>query len=475
MKKSLVRLTLLSPMLVAICGASQATTAGQMNPSRDAVGCGNDYGVPNSAEQFRLKTAMVQQKLDTAVLPAMRNHGVDMWIVLDRENHLDPLHDELGGGYAGVRGAFIFFDSGSDKPEKIYLGSHEQGANSVITADYDIKKYYGYSKEGLTPLLQQIVLSRRPEHIGIDSSPTLPDADGLTVALKDYLVQALGAAYSKRLTSAELVIRDFREDRTPLEFAAYKQLLEWTSRWETEALSDQNIRVGKTTAMDIALWLKDRALEEHLSGEGNPRIVRKGVLLPLEDPSITIQPGDIISIDGGLNYLGFSTDIKRTVYVRQPGESEPPASIQKAWAAAVSFSDVYGSKLVPGSIGHVVWESLAAITKERGYSVGYPDTGARAATSTTPEIGVYGHSTGSVAHDVGPRIAQDWPFAYGDRVDYPLKLGEWESMEFHVSTPIPEWGGKTWYARFEEDVAVGSRGAEWIIPRQEKLLLVGGQ
>ena len=459
--------------LAAVCIASLATAASRMAPSRDASDCDNDYGVPDSAEQFRLKTAMVQQKLDTAVLPAMRHHGVDLWVILDRENHLDPLHDELGGGYAGVRGVFIFFDNGGQKPEKIYLGSHEQGANSAITLDYDLKKYYGYSKEGLTPLLQQIVFSRKPKHIGIDTSPTLPDADGLTVALRDYLVQALGPEYSKRLTSAELVVRDFREARAPLEFAAYKQLLEWTSRWETEAL--QNIHVGKTTAMDIAWWLKDRALEEHLTGEGTPRIVRKGVLLPLEDPSMTIQPADIIGIDGGLNYLGFSTDIKRTVYVLQPGETEPPASIQKAWAAAVSFSDVYASELIPGSIGHVVWESLAAITNERGYSVGYPDSGATAATSTTPEIGVYGHSTGSVAHDVGPRIAQDWQFAYGDRVDYPLKLGEWESMEFHVSTPIPEWGGRTWYARFEENVRVGAHGAEWIIPRQEKLLLAAGQ
>ncbi len=463
----------LTVILTAVCIASLVTAGSHTNLSPNTAECANDYGVPDSAEQFRLKAAMVRQKLDTAVLPEMRNHGIDLWIILDRENHLDPLHDELGGGYAGVRGAFIFFDNGGQKPEKIYLGSHEQGANSVITVDYDIKRYYGYSKEGLTPLLQQIVFSTKPKHIGVDTSPTLPDADGLTVALKDYLVQALGPEYSKRMTSAELVVRDFREDRTPLEFAAYKQLLEWTSRWETEAL--QNIHVGKTTAMDIAWWLKDRALEEGLTGDGTPRIVRKGILLPLEDPSITIEAGDIIGIDGGLNYLGFSTDIKRTVYVLQPGEAEPPASIQKAWAAAVSFSDVYASKLIPGSIGHVVWESLAAITKQRGYSVGYPDTGARAATGTTPEIGVYGHSTGSVAHDVGPRIAQDWPFAYGDRVDYPLKRGEWESMEFHVSTPIPEWGGRTWYARFEENVRVGPRGAEWIIPRQEKLLLARGQ
>ncbi len=475
MIKSYAGLLLFGSTLLALCSSGHAVPSGRSEVRSDAAVCDNDYGVPGSAEQFRLKAAMVRQKLDTAVLPAMRLHGIDMWIVLDRENHLDPLHDELGGGYAGVRGAFIFYDNGGVKPEKIYLGSHEQGSDSVVTVDYDIKSYYGYSKAGLTPLLQQIVFARKPKHIGIDTSPTLPDADGLTVALKDYLIKALGPEYASRLTSAELVVRDFRENRTHLESAAYKQLLEWTSRWETEALSTRDIQVGKTTAMDIAWWLQDRALEEHLTGEGNPRIVRQGELLPLADPSITVQPGDIIGIDGGLRYLGFETDIKRTVYILKPGETEPPASIQKAFAAAVNFSDVYASKLIPGEIGHVVWEQLAQITKEKGYAVGYPDTGGRAATSTTAEIGIYGHSTGSVAHDIGPRIAQDWPFAYGDRVRYPLKLGEWESMEFHVSTPIPEWGGKTYYARFEENIRVGPNGAEWIIPRQEKLLLLGGK
>jgi Xaa-Pro dipeptidase len=416
---------------------------------------------------------MVQEKLDTALLPAMRAHGINMWIVLDRENHLDPVHEELGGGYAGVRGAFIFFDQGKDKPEKIFLGSHEQGDDSVITQSYDIKKYYGYSKAGLTPLLQEIVFARKPKHIGINTSATLPDGDGLTVALKDYLIKALGPVYASRLTSAELLVRDFRTTRCPLELAAYRQLLQWTDRWEKEALSSQGIHVGKTTAMDIAWWLEDRAVEEHLvDGESEPRIVRGGDLLPLADPTITVQPGDLINIDGGLRYLGLETDIKRTVYVLKPGETAPPVSIERAFEAAVSFSDVYASMLVPGTVGHVVWEKLAEATKQRGYAVGYPDTGSRAATSTSAEIGVYGHSTGSVAHDIGARIAQDWPFAYGDRVDYPLRLGEWESIEFHVSTPIPEWGGKTYYARFEENVRVGEHGAEWLIPRQQKLLVL---
>jgi Xaa-Pro aminopeptidase len=431
----------------------------------------NEYGVPGSAERFDLEAAIVREKLDTALLPAMRAHGIDMWLVLDRENHPDPISESLGGG-SGVRTAFMFFDNGSDKPEKIYLSSHELGANTVVMKVYDVKKFYGYSKEGLMPLLRDAIAQRKPKKIGVDESITLPDADGLTVTLRDFLSQAAGAEYAKRIVSAELVLRDFRLHRTPLELASYKRLLEWTSLWMTEALSVENVHVGTTTAMDIGWWLKDKALQEHMTGEGTPRIVRQGDLLPLDDPSITVQPGDIISIDGGLKYLFYESDIKRAVYILKPGETEPPASIQKAWNDTLKIAELYRSKMIPGSIGHVVWEDLAKVYSKEGYGVAYPDSGGRAATGTTPEVGIYGHSTGNSGHDIGARIATDWPMAYGDRVDYPLQLGEWYSQEFHVSTPIPEWGGKVWYARFEENMRVGPNGGEYIIPRQEKLLVI---
>jgi hypothetical protein len=39
--------------------------------------------------------------------------------------------------------------------------------------------------------------------------------------------------------------------------------------------------------------------------------------------------------------------------------------------------------------------------------------------------------------------------------------------------PDPGVGGKTRYARHEETGQIGPNGVEWLIPRQEKLLLVG--
>ena len=93
-------------------------------------------------------------------------------------------------------------------------------------------------------------------------------------------------------------------------------------------------------------------------------------------------------------------------------------------------------------------------------------------TDVRPEIGVYGHSVGNNSHDIGARIAQDLPFAYGERVRFPLVEGEFVSVEFHLSTPIPEWNGKTWYSRFEENARLGAQTVEWLIPRQEKLILI---
>jgi Xaa-Pro aminopeptidase len=432
----------------------------------------SDYGIPGSKERFELRRNMVADKLDKALLPAMRNHNIDMWIVLDRENNDDPLHAELGGGFSGVRAAFVFFDNGSDTPEKVYYGSHTQPANSVVAQVYDETLYYGYSAEGLTPHLRKLVHARNPQRIGVNTSETLPDADGLTVGLSDFLVDAIGEEYARRIVSAELVVRDFRLNRTALETAAYTDALNWTARWMREALSSENVRTGQTTNADIAWFLEDRALELGLTSSATTRVVREGELLPLHDPDIALQPGDIINIDGGLHYLGFEVDIKRTAYILKPGETTMPEGLQAAWRDAQRMGALYASKMVPGAIGHEIWASINSDAAEQGYKAVGPDSGRPGNESPRAEIGVYGHSVGNVAHDIGARVAADLPFAYGERVRFPLQTNEWASIELHVNTPIPEWGGKAWYARFEETAQITEDGSRWLIQNQQDVFLI---
>ena len=272
--------------------------------------------------------------------------------------------------------------------------------------------------------------------------------------------------------SAELVTRDFRLARTEKETELYTQLLEWSARWQQEALSTANVRVGETTGADIAWWLKDRALELGLTGYGTVRIVREGEHLPVHDPDMPLQPGDIVGIDGGLRYLGYAVDIKRAAYVLPPGETVMPESIASAWSDTLEMAEVYAERMQPGNIGHEIHASVNEEARARGYRVAGPDTAGDDTAANQPEMGVYGHSVGNVAHDIGARVAQDYPFAYGDRVRFPLAENEWVSIEFHVSTPIPEWDGKTYYARFEETAQITPDGPRYMIPIQEELFLI---
>lgn len=465
-------LPLICVLSIPMAACAPPATPEEPTAAPQAAAQPDDYGIPGSRERFEIQKAVIADKLQRAVLPAMRNHGVDMWIVLDRENNQDPLHVELGGGFSGVRAAFIFCDNGSDTPEKIYYGSHEQPANSVIAQVYDEKIYYGYSREGLTPHLRQAVFDRDPKRIAVNTSHTLPEADGLTVGLSNFLVDTIGPEYAERIVSAELVVRDFRLNRTALETELYTQLLAWSARWMEEALSTANVVTGVTTAADINWWLRDRALELGLTGGGTVRVVREGELLPIHDPDIAVQPGDILGIDGGLRYLGYAVDIKRTAYVLRPGETVMPENLLSAWRDTHEMAEVYAAEMMPGNVGHEIQAAINAIAREKGYRVVGPDSGGDAVTANEPEVGVYGHSVGNVAHDIGARVAADIPFAYGDRVRFPLQANEWVSIEFHVSTPIPEWDGKTWYARYEETAQVTPDGIRYLVPVQEDLFLI---
>lgn len=448
-------------------GSSTAGTA-PTNSSQAPV----DYGIPSARERFEIHRALIADKLQNSLLPAMREHDIDMWIVLDRENNYDPVHEEIGGGYSGVRAAFIFYDDGGDTLEKIYYGSHAQPLNSVINQVYDERIYYGYSADGLTTHVRKAVYDRDPQRIGVNTSPTLPEADGLTVGLKNFLVDAIGPEYADRIVSAELVVRDFRINRTELEAEQYTKLLNWSARWMEEALSTANVVTNETTAEDIAWFLEDRAHELGLVGHGTVRVVREGELLPIHDPDITIQPGDIVAIDGGMEYLGYGIDIKRTAYVLHPGETVMSENLLAAWRVVHDVREIYTSKMVPGAIGHEIKASIDAEVQEMGYHVAGPDSGGDAMTTNRPEAGIYGHSIGNDVHDIGTRIADDIPFAYGDRVRYPLVASEWVSIEFHVSVPIPEWGGKTWYARLEEAAQITENGVKWLLAPQEDLFFI---
>ena len=79
--------------------------------------------LPDQAQEARRRWEMQRQiRLDKfeQVLPrAMRDNGIDMWIVAVKENHYDPLWNDLGRGYVTGVGYYMFTDRGGDRIERI--------------------------------------------------------------------------------------------------------------------------------------------------------------------------------------------------------------------------------------------------------------------------------------------------------------------------------------------------------------------
>jgi hypothetical protein len=79
-------------------------------------------GIPDERTRYALQRDLVIEKVNTILLPLMRQHDIDMWITMDREYNPDPFAAEIGG-QGGVRNAHIFFDNGQQL-EKIFIFSH---------------------------------------------------------------------------------------------------------------------------------------------------------------------------------------------------------------------------------------------------------------------------------------------------------------------------------------------------------------
>jgi Xaa-Pro aminopeptidase len=426
-------------------------------------------GVPGERARYEIRRDLTLKKVNELLLPAMRAHGIDMWILLDREYHPDPLSVDIGGE-GGVRNAAVFYDTG-DRLEKIYIFSHP-AREDLVGLLYDELINYGYRPEGLRPHLARVVAERNPRRIGLNMSPTLPMADGLSVELKRYLDAAIGPDLAAREVSAELLARDFRATRLPGESQLYGRLVAWTVAWEEEGLSRAAITPGVTTPDDVHWWWRERAKELGLdiaSFLPGLRVTSEGRDLATNDPDEPIRPGDVLSIDAGLSMIGYHTDMKRMAYVLRPGETDAPESLKQAYQDARRVTDVLCANLRPGRLGYQVWEQTTGWAAAQGYEIGYA---MQPAPDRTPEVGVYCHSVGTSVHDIGARTSENNPHAFGDRVGYPLAADNWYSVELHVSTPVPEWDRRTVKCTIEESAVLTDDGPQFFVPRQEDWILI---
>jgi hypothetical protein len=283
------------------------------------------WASPAPAQEARRRWEQMCQirkdKFDLVLPQAMRDNGIDMWLVMMKEGHYDPLYDDLGRGYPGRVGYYIFTDRGADRVERAALGVDGYmleacGAYDIVGGETDVKKF---------------VAERAPKRIGVNMSDEIGAADGLSHAAYVELTKTLGEPWTSRLTSAEKLVSDFRARRVASEISAFSEAAHLSRLIAERALSNEVIDPGATTLEDVAWWMQDRLLERGVTSAFDMPSVYITGPGGIEDVSNrrVIQPGDLVVIDWGICLMNFCTDVKRLAYVLKPGEGAPPAGIQK--------------------------------------------------------------------------------------------------------------------------------------------------
>ncbi len=408
--------------------------------------------------RWRKMNQIRNDKFDLVLPEVMRENQIDMWIITNREGSFDPLYPDLGEGYVGKNGYYIFYDPGQGRVERTVLG----------ISGYLLKEGGGYDYYGSEPELKSFVEKRDPQRIGLNFSKNIGGADGLSYSAYHELADILGEKYEKRFVSAEKLVSDFRSRRVASEIAAYGEACELSYTIAEKALSNDVITPGVTTLEDVAWWMLEEMHRNNLeSSFGMPSVYvtgPRGIIATSNDR--IIQRGDVIMIDFGVGLMNMYTDMKRMAYVLDEGETTVPPGIQHAFDEAVRVRTIIKETIRAGITAREaegeIYEALMAsgFNKMKGFNQ-YTEK-----DETDVIIGC--HSVGNWGHGIGPSIA----FFNPVRLDYVIYPSNLLSIELFAYTKVPEWGGQKLRVPLEDDAIVTSRGVEWLYPINPKLLII---
>ena len=401
-------------------------------------------------DQATLVRQWIARRFDEVLPVLMRREGFDMWIVVSREYNDDPVFRSMAPltTFSSRRRTILVFSDRGKGVERASIGRFDYDALYTLVATPNDGQWDG---------LRKYVTERDPKTIGVNTSDAWNHADGLTANEKDNLLKALGPTYAARVKSAEMLAVGWLEAKLPEETLAYRHVMTIAHQVIRDAFSNTVITPGKTTADDVAWWMRQRVANLGLDSWFHPSvsIQRAGGPVPTSRP---ILAGDLLHTDFGIVYLGFSTDTQHHAYVLKPGETDAPAGIRAGLAAANRLQDLTMAHAKLGATGNAALAGALAQAKAEGL---------------TPSI--YCHPIGYHGHGAGPPIGMtDYQEGVPVRGEYIFRPDTWHSIELNVTHRVPEWSNQAVRFALEEDAALLATGWDWIDGRQTRLYLIKG-
>jgi len=396
---------------------------------------------------------MLRDRLDNLLPQLMREAGIDLWLIINREYAEDPVYLTLVPEpvFAARRTTMlVIYDRGPDK-----------GLERITVSRYGFGDFYTSVWEGGTDSeqwkrLADVVKERNPKKIGINTSRNWAFGDGLSHGLHTRLTETLPAELRSRLISAEDLALRWLETRTALELQTWPHIVALARGVVQEAFSERVITPGVTTTDDVAWYIRQRYADLDLPIWFMPYVniqragksVKAGTSFYGE--SGIIERGDVLHTDVGITYLRLNTDTQEMGYVLKSGETDVPDGLKKALRVGNRLQDLLTSQFVTGRTGN---EILAATQK--------------AARSENIAASIYTHPLGFFGHAGGPTIGM-WDNQGPTPVqgDWKLRPDTAYAIEGNVLVAVPEWNDQLVQIKLEQSAVFDGKKVWYLAGRQ---------
>lgn len=443
---SLVRSVALRLLSACVCVVASAAPGSSAQAPPPAAGVPFDQGrqiagavqhILAERERPAIVNRILTDRLQTLLPRLMREAGIDLWLVINREYVEDPVYLTLVPEpvfHARRLSMLVFFDRG---PEK--------GVERLTVSRYPIDGFYtaawqGGTAESQWTRLAEIVAERKPKRIGINTSRDWSFGDGLTAGLRDALVEALGPDLRTRVTSAERLCVRWLETRTPLELDLYAHMTAIARGVVSEAFSSRVITPGVTTTDDVAWYVRQRFTDLGVGTWFVPSVnlQRAGQACAVDAPfcggSGVIERGDVLHTDVGIRYLRLNTDTQEMGYVLRPGETAAPDGLVRALAAGNRWQDLLTGEFVTGRTGNDIFARTDAGAQREGI-----------------RHSTYSHPVGFHGHAAGVSIGMwDQQGAVPITGDWALAPNTAYAIEGNIKAAVAEWKGQLVQIKLEQ-------------------------
>jgi Xaa-Pro aminopeptidase len=168
-----------------------------------------------------------------------------------------------------------------------------------------------------------------------------------------------------------------------------------------------------------------------------------------------IERGDMLRVDFGIVYMGYSTDTQHVAYVLKRGETVAPAGLRAGLAANNRVQDALTSSFASGRSGN---ETLR-LAREKAIANGLRPT-------------IYTHPIGYHGHGAGASIGLSENQVHVPNGEYPVRANTAWSIELKAAEPVAEWGGQMVDFKSEEDAFFDGKSVRYIDGRQTKFHLI---